>query len=548
MESGNGVADVLTGRVAPCGKLTSTIAEKYEDYPSADCFGGRDHNCYKEDVYVGYRYFSTFAPAKALYPFGFGLSYTTFKTEIRSFERTESGVALTVSVKNTGNVGGKEIVEIYMDPPCGILGRPKTELKRFAKTPLLAPGGSCDISFDFSDYDMAAFDDSGVTGYKNSYVLEGGKYVVRAAHSVDDTADSREFSVNKTICICTLTEICAVKAPFERIVAEYKDGKYVATYSPVPQKEKDLKQVILNNLPEDLPFTGDKGIKLSDVADGKADMRSFMAQLTNDELERLTRGAGGIGNPLGPDGNGGVFGGTTQSLRDKGIPVLVTTDGPSGVRLSRHAALLPCGTLLACTWNVELVQKLCEKLGYESNSFGSDVLLGPGMNIHRNPLCGRNFEYFSEDPVVSGFIAAAFVKGVQKFGNSACIKHFACNNQEVRRHKNDSRVSQRALREIYLKGFEIAVHNSDPHSLMTSYNLVNGVWSHYNYDLVQTVLREEWGFDKLVMTDWWLRPSYSPEFPNLRDQGYRIRARVNLMMPGNLKNPLWSKLSENPKA
>lgn len=239
-----------------------------------------------------------------------------------------------------------------------------------------------------------------------------------------------------------------------------------------------------------------------------------------------------MNHPLGPKGNTGIFGGVTESLREKGVVPVVTTDGPSGIRLYQSCSLLPMGTLLACTFNQRLMNRLFMGVGAEMKERGTDVLLAPGLNIHRNPLCGRNFEYFSEDPYVSGKIAAAIVKGIQSTGVSACPKHFACNNQEYKRNTNDSRVSERALREIYIKGFEICVKEAKPINLMTSYNKINGVWGHYHYELVQGILRGEWKYEGNVMTDWWMKSSKSPEFPTLRDNAYRVRAGVDVLMPG----------------
>lgn len=204
------------------------------------------------------------------------------------------------------------------------------------------------------------------------------------------------------------------------------------------------------------------------------------------------------------------------------------------MRLKKYCALLPNGTALACTFDDELIQQLFTHTGREMIKQGVDVVLSPGMNIHRNPLCGRNFEYFSEDPLLTGKVAAAIVRGVQSQGVSCCPKHFACNNQETKRNTNDSRVSQRALREIYLRCFEIVVKEAKPNVIMTSYNKINGVWSHYNYDLVTTVLRKEWGFDGVVITDWWMQKSASPEFPKIKDNAYRVRAQVDVLMPGNM--------------
>ena len=255
---------------------------------------------------------------------------------------------------------------------------------------------------------------------------------------------------------------------------------------------------------------------------------------TDEELEALTRGEGGMDSPQGTPGNAGIFGGTLPSLRGKGVLPIVTTDGPAGIRIKSYTTLLPCGTALGATWDEELIEKLYEKIGEEMVLNGSDLLLGPGMNIHRNPLCGRNFEYFSEDPLLTGRAAAAFVRGVQRSGRGACPKHFACNNQERNRTRVDSRVSERALREIYLRCFEICVAESDPAAVMTSYNKINGVWNHYNYDLATTVLRGDWGYRGCVVTDWWMRRSASPEFPKIEDNAYRVRAQVDVLMPGNM--------------
>ena len=239
-----------------------------------------------------------------------------------------------------------------------------------------------------------------------------------------------------------------------------------------------------------------------------------------------------MNSPLGAAGNAGAIGGVSESLRAKGIPAAITTDGPSGIRLSACCSLLPSGICLASSWDTEGTEALMALVGAEMRARGSDILLAPGMNIHRNPLGGRNFEYFSEDPLITGKIAAAYIRGVQSQGVSACPKHFACNNQERNRTHNDSRLSERALREIYLKGFSIAVKEGKPLNIMTSYNKINGVWGHYNYDLCTTVLRGEWGYDGCVMTDWWMRYAPSPEFPALRGNAYRVRAGVDVLMPG----------------
>ena len=295
-----------------------------------------------------------------------------------------------------------------------------------------------------------------------------------------------------------------------------------------------LKERILSRLPSAMPFSAVTGLTLKDVSDGKCSLEEFISCLSDEELEALTRGHGMMGSPLGTEGNAGVFGGILESLREKGVPPITTADGPAGIRLKKYCALIPCGTALACSWNTELVEKLSAKVAEDMIHYGVDVQLAPGMNIHRNPLCGRNFEYLSEDPLLSGKIGAAVVRGVQSKGKGACPKHFACNNQETNRNRNDSRVSERALREIYLRNFEIVVKEAKPLCVMTSYNKINGVWSHYNYDLVTSVLRGEWRYEGCVITDWWMQRSKSPEFPALRDNAYRVRAQVDVLMPGNM--------------
>ena len=356
--------------------------------------------------------------------------------------------------------------------------------------------------------------------------------------NVRDAALCRTFSVRALKVVRQCSQACAPDPahPFERLVLRKDaEGNNHPMTERAPVMQTSLRERILLHLPEDLPLTGDKGISLQDVKAGRATLEAFVSQLSFDELEAISRGDYTMNSPLGPKGNAGAIGGVLPSLRDKGVPAVITTDGPSGIRLSDSCSLLPNGAALACSFNRPLVRALFAALGEEMASRGSDILLAPGMNIHRNPLCGRNFEYFSEDPCLSGLIAAAYVQGIQAGGLSACPKHFACNNQEFNRTHNDSRVSERALREIYLKGFELCVREGKPHNLMTSYNKINGVWSHYNYDLCNTVLRREWGYQGCVMTDWWMRKDESHEFPGVHDQGYRVRAGVDVLMPGGAR-------------
>ena len=533
MESGSAVMDVLYGDVNPSGHLTDTIARSYEDYPTAKNFGGTGHNCYQEDIYIGYRYFETFAKDRVLYPFGFGLSYTTFDIQT-NFRYEDYKCILNVAVTNTGAVPGREVVQVYGNPPQGKLDKPLRNLMAFRKTAELAPGECEQITFEIDPVEFASFDDSGATGYPGCYVLEAGSYELYVGADVRSAVPAGKWECPNPLVTQKLTEQAAPVKPFKRM-KRMRDGSI--GYEPVRLRTTELKADILANLPEATPYTGDKGIKLEAVKQGKATLDEFVAQLNITELDAITRGEGGMRSSHGAGGNAGMLGGTVESLRQKGVPPIITTDGPSGIRVYAYAALLPCGTALACSWNPELVERLGVLFGAEMVEKGSDILLGPGMNIHRDPLCGRNFEYFSEDPHVSGKIAAAMVRGIQKNeGRSACPKHFACNNQERNRFRNDSRLSQRALREIYLRGFEICVREGQPHTIMTSYNQINGVWSHYHYELVTNILRGEWGYDGLVITDWWMQPAKDPDFPVLRNDAYRVRAQVDVLMPGGVAN------------
>ena len=523
-ESGNAVADILTGRLNPSGKLSDTIAKSYWDYPSSHHFGEKEFNNYTEDIFVGYRYFSTFCPDKVLYPFGFGLSYTTFDIETTNSVRTADATILTVRVTNTGKTPGKEVVQIYCEPPAGKLAKAKRNLVAYSKTDLLGPGASQSLSLLVPDERCASFDDCGITGPKDAFVLEPGTYRLIVGNCSTASTVGTSFQVEGLRLIRQCQDACNPEHIFHTL-------RQMGT-APVNPGGRNLRQRILENLPKEITPTGNQGILLSDVADEKHTLEEFVAQLSDEELCDLTRGQGMMGSELGIAGNAGVFGGITEQLRSRGIPPLVTADGPAGIRIKRLTSLLPCGSAIACAFHDELVEQLYALEGMEAAHWGVDVLLSPGMNIHRNPLCGRNFEYYSEDPLLTGKTAAAAVRGIQRGGVSACPKHFACNNQEVNRNRNDSRISQRALREIYLKCFEICVKEGSPRNLMTSYNQINGIWSHYNYDLVTTILRDEWGYQGAVITDWWMQYSRSPEFPRLKDNAYRVRAQVDVLMPG----------------
>ncbi len=528
MESGHALADVLTGAVTPSGRLTDTIAENYEAYPGSDHFGGKDSNAYVEDIYVGYRYFETFHQEQVLYPFGFGLSYTDFalKTEC---ERIGNEIILSVQVTNIGDCSGKEVVQAYVCLPCGKLGNPVKVLAAFAKTKTLKPGEMQTLQMNIDMTGFASYDDSGVTGHKSCYVLEAGVYRIEVGVNVRDTETVLTFEKNEIEVIRQLRETLAVRP--ESVFKRMMNRDNSIFYADVPVAEKDLKKQILEELPA-LLKSKETEIMFDDVVGGKYTAEEFVAQLSPEELDELTHGQGQMNSSYGIDGNAGAFGGVTEKLRRRGLPAMITTDGPSGIRIRKMVSLLPCGTALASTFNTEGVEHLYSLISREMEYFDSHMLLAPGMNIHRNPLCGRNFEYYSEDPFLTGKIAVAAIRGIQSTGRSACPKHFACNNQESNRNHNDSQVSERALREIYLKGFEIAIKEAAPYSIMTSYNKVNGVWSHYHYELVTQILRQEWGYDGVVITDWWMQPDVSREFPNIRNDAYRIRAQVDVLMPG----------------
>ena len=529
MESGNALSDILTGRVNPSGKLTDTIAVSYSSLPSADSFGGTEYNNYTEDIYVGYRYFETFRKDDVLYPFGFGLSYTTFAIEASAVS-LEHIITVTARVRNTGVRSGKETVQVYLSSPSGMLGKPEKVLVSYSKTGELSPGGEEILTLIFNLWDFASYDDTGATGNRNSFVLEKGEYRIYTGTSVRDCTLTLSIVLDEDEVVKRTHDVLGVKkgCGFSRLVE--RGGQ--AVYEPVEEEEENLGERILASLPSSLKENGETELTFDDVRSGRCPLSSFVATLSPEDLEALSRGEGAMNSPLGTEGNGGAFAGVTESLRKKGIPPVIVSDGPAGLRVRRTSALLPSGTALASTFNDSLVRKLYAFVADEMISYGVDVLLAPGMNIHRNPLCGRNFEYFSEDPLLSGTIAADIVSALEEKGVTCSPKHFAANNQEQWRTENDSRVSQRALREIYLKAFEIMIDKSHPLIIMTSYNRLNGVWNHYNYDLVHTVLREEWGFDGLVITDWWMHAFRSPEFPLLENDAYRVRSDVDVLMPG----------------
>lgn len=498
MVGGAGTAAVLTGEVSPSGKLPDTIAYEISDYPSDKFFGSGVMDCYGEDIYVGYRYFETFAKDRVRFPFGFGMSYTSFDIAASDFRLDGNKVTGSVNVKNTGSTPGREVVQIYCSAPQGKLGKPARVLCGFDKTRTLQPGESQTLSFEIPLESVASYDDSGVTGHKSAWILEQGGYVFYAGADVRSASEAYSLTLPETVvrqCKSALGPLTA----FKRMVnssgkPEFEDVPLTGEAFPHDHAK----------LPAEIPQTGDRGIRLADVVNGKNTLEEFTAQLTDYDLSCIIRGEG-MGSPKVTAGTAAAFGGVSDTLTALGIPCACCDDGPSGMRLDcgTKAFSLPNGTLLASTFDRPLMTELFTFMGLEMHTNQVDCLLGPGMNIHRHPLNGRNFEYFSEDPYLTGEMASAELAGLHSTGAEGTIKHFCGNNRETRRHFLDSVISERALREIYLRGFEKAVKKGGAKSVMTTYGQVNGVWTAGNYGLVTGILHDDWGFDGFTMTDWW---------------------------------------------
>lgn len=497
MVGGTGTAMALTGEVSPSGKLPDTIAYSVHDYPSDKFFGSGEEDCYGEDIYVGYRYFETFAKDKVRYPFGFGMSYTTFDISAE-FSAADGVVTANVTVKNTGSVPGREVVQIYCEAPQGRLGKPARVLCGFDKTWTIKPGDSETLTIEIPVESLASYDDSGVTGHRYCWLLEGGTYRFYVGSDVRSAGECFSLEIPETVVEQCRSALGPV-TPFQRM----KNSSGSVVFEDVPLTP-DPEPHSHAELPAEIPQTGDRGIRLADVYNGKNTLEEFTAQLTDYDLSCIIRGEG-MGSPKVTAGTAAAFGGVSDELQALGIPCGCCDDGPSGMRLDcgTKAFSLPNGTLLASTFDRQLLMELYTLMGLEMHTNQVDCLLGPGMNIHRHPLNGRNFEYFSEDPFLTGSLAAAQLAGLHSTGVDGTIKHFCGNNRETHRHTLDSIISERALREIYLRGFEIAVKQGEAKTIMTTYGKVNGVWTAGSYDLVTNILRGEWGFDGFAMTDWW---------------------------------------------
>ena len=525
MVGGAGTAAVLTGEVSPSGKLPDTIAYEISDYPSDKFFGSGDMDCYGEDIYVGYRYFETFAKDRVRFPFGFGMSYTSFDITASDFKLDGDKVTGSVNVKNTGSTPGREVVQIYCSAPQGKLGKPARVLCGFDKTRTLQPGESQTLSFEIPLESVASYDDSGVTGHKSAWILEHGGYVFYAGADVRSASEAYSLTLPETVvrqCKSALGPLTA----FKRMVnssgkPEFEDVPLTGEAFPHDHAK----------LPAEIPQTGDRGIRLADVVNGKNTLEEFTAQLTDYDLSCIIRGEG-MGSPKVTAGTAAAFGGVSDTLTALGIPCACCDDGPSGMRLDcgTKAFSLPNGTLLASTFDRPLMTELFTFMGLEMHTNQVDCLLGPGMNIHRHPLNGRNFEYFSEDPYLTGEMASAELAGLHSTGAEGTIKHFCGNNRETRRHFLDSVISERALREIYLRGFEKAVKKGGAKSVMTTYGQVNGVWTAGNYGLVTGILRDDWGFDGFTMTDWWANINRRGKAPDKSDFAAMAMAQNDVYM------------------
>lgn len=554
-EGGLAVADILSGAVTPSGKLADTWAKQYADIPYSEEYsylnGELDDEYYKEGIYVGYRYFDSFG-VEPLYPFGFGLSYTDFrlgKAELRA-EGTE--ITARLNIKNTGRkYSGKETVQLYVSPPDGGLDKEYQRLAAFAKTPLLSPGESrdCELRFDMRRMASFRFDDA-------SFVLEKGDYTVRIGTSSRDTKVAAVVRLDREIVVSRHRHICPVKTPF----IELKGSRRTENAAPdVPVIALDASAFKTEAYSYETPDT---------IHD--RNVRRFVDSLSIEEMAEIVVGVGmnGTGRFTLP----GAVGCTSSKFWDRGLVNVTLCDGPAGLRILRRAArnkkgeikplemvfsyfemlpdfvkktmlgdekkdqvlyqyatAFPVESALAQSWDTELLCELGEAVADEMVEYGCTWWLAPAVNIHRNPLCGRNFEYFSEDPLLSGALAAAISRGVQsREGCYVTVKHFACNNQEDNRHAVSSNVSERALREIYLPAFELAVKDGGAKSIMTSYNRVNGVYSPNSYDLCTAVLRSEWGFEGVVMTDWFSTSTIK------NGAALAMKAGNDLIMPGEL--------------
>ncbi|MBO5786163.1 MAG: glycoside hydrolase family 3 protein [Clostridia bacterium] len=529
MLGASAAARVIMGEVNPSGRLPDTMAVSREAYPAFSNFGKAGESIYAEDIYVGYRHFNTFAEQDIIYPFGYGLSYTEFAHFFIDIHRHEGVTRIRAVVSNVGTVEGREVLQCYVKQPCGRLGKPKRVLAAFAKTPLLKAGESCTVDLYFDDYSISSYDDSGATGNRYCYMLEAGEYIVELGSNSMQLTEACAFTVNSDILVRSAQSALAPITPFERTV----NRMGVKTTEPAP-----LRMNTREPIPQSIPQVEKDGLTLDDVYEGRATVDELIARLDDNDLIHIVR-AEGMASPKVTPGTAAAFVGITPSLKALRLPTLCCTDGPSGIRIMGDVRCVayPAATCLAATFDTELVCETYYNCGCELATYCVDILLGPGTNIHRDPLCGRNFEYFSEDPLLAGRMAAAVCRGLDEAGVSGAVKHFMANNQELDRHGVNAVLSERAVREIYARPFELCIKESGVRSVMTSYNPVNNRWAASNYELTVKLLREDFGFDGFVMSDWWARVSAddgSASVTNLRAMAH-ARNDVYMVCPDAVK-------------
>jgi len=490
--AGEVLAELLLGEKYPSGHLQHTLAKRLEDYPSTEgYFAAEDHEDYTEDIFVGYRYFETFAKDKVVYPYGFGLGYTKFETKVLSASFANGRVKISVSVKNVGKFSGKEVVQAYLSAPQAKLGKAAKVLTAFSKTKELRPSEETVLKLDFSVRDFASFDDLGKIK-KSAFVLEKGEYAVYVGTNVRDAENVLDFSLSDDIICKKCHSYMAPRALEKRLTA---DG----SYEDLPKAESCDHKPVGTDLRAEAPA----GELTLAAALEKNMSEEFLAGMTPEEMTEML-----YGHPMmnASNTNGIGLSRRDEYLDKKYVPLVPTADGPAGLRIREGRGItptfFPCESTVSQTWNLDLANRMGVAAAKETKENNIGIWLAPALNIQRNPRCGRNFEYYSEDPLTSGLFAAACVRGVQSQSIVATIKHYCANNREMNRRIADSRVSERALREIYLKGFEIAIKKGDPWALMTSYNPVNGVQMSANWEAINGILRGEWKYDGVVMTDW----------------------------------------------
>lgn len=570
MEAGHVLADVISGKVVPSGHLTTTWARRYEDFPNAAVFshmnGDTTNEFYHEGIYVGYRYFDSFG-VKTLYPFGFGLSYTKFEVQAETLQVQDQQITLGVKVTNIGDsYSGKQVVQVYAACPQEKLPKEAKRLIGFSKTKVLAPGESqcVEITADAKQLASYVYD-------KAAWVVERGEYGILIGTSAEEYFPAGIIQVAEDAVIEEVSHILPTPEGLQEIVP---DGEAIRSFTERWREEaKERKVPVVVFAPERIKN------RRHEVTDLELYARKLAQQMTDEELVymvmgEMTKGQDNIiDNELVTTGIfvPGAAGETSCRFEEKfSIPAISMADGPAGIRVVNHydvdnetgliygmgltsamdggilaphfdrenvttyhmyATAIPVGTLLAQSWNPDILQEIGVVVAEEMLEFNVAWWLAPGMCIHRNPLCGRNFEYYSEDPLIAGTMAAAITRGVQSLpGVGTTIKHFACNNQEDNRMFSNSILSERALREIYIRGFEIAVKTSQPMCMMSSYNQINGVPAANNTDLITTVVRGEWDFKGVVMTDWTTTTSGSAVSFKCMEAGN------DLIMPGHQKD------------